>query len=111
MGKLKELRELNRMTQPDLARLLNVAQATVSKWDNGSSMPDASKAIELSRLYKVSLDEIYENPYAPVRVDVATLTMPQKRILELLARIADEADQYEAVGMFRQSIEYFTRKK
>ena len=39
---LKKLRKEKNLTQETLAECLNVSAQTVSKWENGASMPDVS---------------------------------------------------------------------
>ena len=56
--KLVELRTLRGETQEDVARSLSVSNKTVSKWENGASMPDLSMLVEISRFYGVTTDEL-----------------------------------------------------
>lgn len=105
MNNIKQLRETLRMSQAELASILNVSQATVSKWDQGKALPDISTGIEMSRLFKVSLDVIYNNPHTPASVDYKVLTEAQQRALEVVDSIQSEPDQYEAIGVFRQTAE------
>lgn len=37
---IKELREKNKMTQQELADIINVSDKTVSKWECGKGFPD-----------------------------------------------------------------------
>ena len=39
---IQELRKSKNMTQKDLAEIVGVSDKTISKWENGNSMPDTS---------------------------------------------------------------------
>ena len=45
---LKKKREENKMTQGEVARLLNVRRTAVSMWENGKSLPRADKLPKLA---------------------------------------------------------------
>ena len=55
---IKKLREKNKMTQLQLADILGVSDKTVSKWETGKSIPDASIMLELCNLLKISVNEL-----------------------------------------------------
>lgn len=58
---LKEYRVSNKMTQEFVAESLGVSRQAVSKWESGATEPSTSNLIALSKLYKVSADEILRN--------------------------------------------------
>ena len=58
---LKEYRINNKMTQEFVAESLGVSRQAVSKWESGATEPSTSNLIALSKLYKVSADEILRN--------------------------------------------------
>lgn len=55
---LKELRKGKEMTQEQVAVLFGVSQRSVSRWENGKTLPDISVLIELSDYYNVDLREM-----------------------------------------------------
>lgn len=55
---LKELRNEKNLTQEQIAEKFGVSQRSVSRWENGNTMPDISVLIELSDYYDVDLREI-----------------------------------------------------
>ena len=57
---LKELRRENKLTQEQLAEKLNVSNRSVSRWENGSTLPDISILIELAEFYDVDIKEIID---------------------------------------------------
>ncbi|MBR1853041.1 MAG: helix-turn-helix transcriptional regulator [Lachnospiraceae bacterium] len=56
--KIYQLRKLAGMTQEQLAEKLNVSRQTLSKWENGSSVPDVESVVRLSALFHTSLEEL-----------------------------------------------------
>lgn len=58
---LKAERTARRMTQEYVAEQIGVSRQAVSKWEQGTSEPNASNLLALSRLYGLSLDELLEN--------------------------------------------------
>ena len=54
--KIKELRERNKLTQSDLAKLLNITRSSVNAWESGLSAPSTQYIAELARILKVSTD-------------------------------------------------------
>ena len=55
---LKELRKEKNLTQEQIAEKFGVSQRSVSRWENGYTMPDISVLIELADYYDVDLREI-----------------------------------------------------
>lgn len=55
---LRELRKEKGYSQEELAYRLNVTRQTVSKWENGSAMPDLKKLTELAEFFGVSMDTL-----------------------------------------------------
>ncbi len=54
--KIIELRKENKMSQEDLAEVLNVTRQTISNWENGKNYPDIGTLILLSDKFHISLD-------------------------------------------------------
>ena len=65
-GKLiRETRMEKNMTQQDLASVLNVSPTTVSKWENGRSLPDISLLDSLASIFDLSIEEIIRGERIP----------------------------------------------
>ena len=57
IGKIiRELRKEHNMTQTDLAKELCTTQDTISLWELGKSLPDATNIVKLAKLFDVSSD-------------------------------------------------------
>lgn len=57
------LREKNGLTQSELASMLSVTPAAVSKWENGESRPRTETLFKLADILKVRAEEIIKGEY------------------------------------------------
>ena len=55
---IKRLRRQKDMTQEQLAQLLCVSSAAVSKWEAGNTYPDITMLFPLAQIFSVSIDEL-----------------------------------------------------
>ncbi len=46
-------------TQKQAAQALGVSETTVINWEKGTTVPLADKFVEMCRLYKVSMDDVF----------------------------------------------------
>lgn len=51
-----ELRKIQNITQGQLAKTLNVSRQAVSKWENGISLPDTDKMIQLAEILDTDIE-------------------------------------------------------
>ena len=56
--KLQELRKQKGLTQEELAELLYVSRAAISKWESGRGFPNIESLKAISKFFSVSLDEL-----------------------------------------------------
>ena len=56
--KITHLRIVNSISQEELAKKINVSRQAVGKWENGESLPQIDKLLELCELFKISADEL-----------------------------------------------------
>jgi len=63
MEGIRVLRTVNGMTQAELASKLQIAQNTLSNWENGNREPDADTLAQIARLFGVSVDMILQIHY------------------------------------------------
>lgn len=59
--KLQMLRINKRLSQEELANILEVSRQAVSKWESSKSVPDLQKLIKLSELYNVNIDALVKD--------------------------------------------------
>ncbi len=60
MGQIiKRLRKERNLTQEELAEQLNISAQAISKWENGTSMPDISQVLPLANVFGVPTDVLF----------------------------------------------------
>lgn len=100
-GKLiAKLRRAQGMTQEMLGEQLGVTNKTVSRWENGTYMPDIDKLLALSEVLHISVNELLSGECA---ADAAAFTAcAEKNIKEVL--------QKSTVFSLKERIAYFCGK-
>ena len=63
--KLIDLRKKYGMSQEELADRLGVSRQAISRWELGSTLPDAPNLLKLSDLFGVSIDYLLERTKNP----------------------------------------------
>ena len=58
--KIKDLRIKHGLTQDDLANKLGVSFQTISKWENLVTMPDITLLPEISEVFGITIDELFD---------------------------------------------------
>lgn len=61
--KIIGLRKSNGMSQEELAEKLDVSRQAISRWESGTSMPDANNILQLSKLFGVTTDYLLNDDY------------------------------------------------
>ena len=59
---IKRVRKLKGLSQQELAIKLNVVRQTVSKWDQGLSVPDSDMLITLSEVLEIPVSKLLGEP-------------------------------------------------
>ncbi len=73
-GNLKRLRTERGLSQEAMARELHVVRQTVSKWEKGSSVPDADMLKQIAALFGVSASQLLEEA-EPKNLDEVALQL------------------------------------
>lgn len=55
------------MSQEELAEKLDISRQAVSRWEQGTAMPDAENLVQLSRLFAVTTDYLLYEEYSDDR--------------------------------------------
>ena len=92
---IRRARRARGLSQEQLAAELHVVRQTVSKWENGISLPDAGELLGLARILDVSVDELLGIP--PQNVQGEELA----RLNAALARLEEERRQAGRAGRVR----------
>nr|MCR4598651.1 helix-turn-helix domain-containing protein [Acetatifactor sp.] len=56
--RIADLRRTKQLTQAQLADIVGVSFQTISKWENGSAMPDITYLPALAEFFEVSVDQL-----------------------------------------------------
>lgn len=84
---IKELRKSKGLTQEELALKLNVVRQTVSKWEQGLSVPDASMLIVLAEKLDTPVSVLLGEPVATQDLDELAVLAEKLEIINFqLAR-------------------------
>ena len=59
-NRIKELREVNFITQKQLGDLLGISDRAISKWESGLSKPSGQNLISLAKIFNVSVESFFE---------------------------------------------------
>lgn len=63
--RLRAAREAARMTQRDVTAKLGIDQATISRMENGTQLPDALELGRLAQLYRADVVDLLGLPFSP----------------------------------------------
>lgn len=84
LGKnLKKHREKNQMTQKEIAEILNVEPATISKYESGILEPKIESLKKLSKTFETSIDELLKDEEDDVdisNIDILKVLKEQKEM-------------------------------
>lgn len=71
--KILELRKKCGLTQEALSEKMDVTRQTISSWESELTSPDLGEAVKLSKIFKVSLDDLVDEE---VSIDCKSPTDP-----------------------------------
>lgn len=84
---LKTLRKSKGLSQEELSIKLNVVRQTISKWEQGLSVPDAEMLIEISKIFETPVSKILgENIEEKERDDIKVISEKLEVINEQLSK-------------------------
>ena len=122
-NKLKELRKEKKITQDELAKLMNVHKGSISNWENGYRFPEEKILLKLAELYDCSIDYLLgrtdiRNPIvvkkSQVSYDVTKRDIKQYENFVEGAEtffMNDEIDEDDKEKLFRDISELFWKAK
>lgn len=80
--KIKKYRELNKMTQKDVAAILEVEPGTISKYENSTIEPNIESLKRLAEIFNVTVDELVkdEEEFDVTKINLLEVLREQKEI-------------------------------
>ncbi len=92
--KLVQLRKQNKLSQEQLADMLDVSRQAVSKWESGMTYPEMDKLLTMCKLFKCSLDELTND-------EITTIDFGEKKksnfIIDTLDMIAKTFEMFKTM--------------
>ena len=82
---LRTLRKARGLSQEDLAQRLHITRQTLSKWENGLSVPDAQLLLRLAEILDVPVSELLGGPVETGERDENAVARHLERLNLLLA--------------------------
>ena len=93
--RIQELRVKNGLSQAALADKLGVTRQSVSKWELEQAMPETEKVIDMSRLFRVTTDDL-------LLINADSYLKPNQNVLHL-------GSIYLIVKNFQKSIDFYEK--
>ena len=84
------------MTQEEIAEKFGVSSRSVSRWENGNTIPELGILVELSVFYEVDIKEIIDGERES--------EIMEKEKTELLTKVADYANEEKKMAIKRKSL-------
>ena len=85
---LKELRKEHNLSQEQLADKFNISSRSISRWENGNTMPDISMMIELADFYDIDIRDLLRGERKSEKMD--------EDLKETLVMVADYTEAEKA---------------
>ena len=82
---LAKLRKERKLTQQELADLLNVTNKTISKWETNTTAPDIDTLKRISQVLKVPVDVLLGNSKLTITDKSSKYKLTKKKLILLLA--------------------------
>ena len=95
-GFLRELRKEKELTQEQLAEKFGVSSRSVSRWENGNTMPELGILVELADYYEVDIKEIIDGERKS--------EIMKKEEKETLRKVADYAEAEKKLGFIENKL-------
>ena len=96
---LRELRKEKELTQEQLAEKFGVSSRSVSRWENGNTMPELGILVELADYYEVDIKEIIDGERKS--------EIMEKEEKETLRKVADYSEAEKKLVVRRKCIVTF----
>lgn len=88
-NKIKDLRNQRGVTQDELAKVLNISNQAVSKWENGGS-PDIELIPEIAKYFNVTIDYLFD-------YTVNDCNGIDGKVLDYMASLPSENEKFKAM--------------
>ena len=83
--KIIKYRKSNGWSQEEFAEKLNVSRQTISRWENGTALPDAQNILHISKLFNITTDYLLNDDYDSDR-DIPVVKTVTKETENLISK-------------------------
>ena len=100
MNRIKELRDVNGISQLELAKRVGTSQRNIGRWENGEVDPSSAFLIQLADYFECSIDYLIgrEDDFGIIQSSAPnSLTMLENELLTLFRKL-DVHAQNKAIG-------------
>ena len=99
---IKAIRKSKGLSQEELAIKLNVVRQTISKWEQGLSVPDADMLISISEIFETPVSTLLGETVVETRVDNLSVISEKLEVINLQLARGKSARQKAAHWLFLQ---------
>jgi transcriptional regulator with XRE-family HTH domain len=82
--KLQYLRKEQKMSQEELAEVLNISRQAVAKWETAASYPDVDNLIKLSEIFGITIDYMLKSNSDCSKKILPTKNVQQEKMIHFL---------------------------
>lgn len=86
---IQERRKKQKLTQSDLAEMLNITDRAISKWENGNCLPDAGTMPDLCKILHISINDLFSGEMVDMKENEKKL---EENLLEM-TKLKEEKDK------------------
>ncbi len=97
---IKAIRKSKGLSQEELAIKLNVVRQTISKWEQGLSVPDADMLISISEIFETPVSTLLGETVVETRVDNLSVISEKLEVINLQLARGKSARQKAAHWLF-----------
>lgn len=87
--RLKKLRKQKKLTQTELANLLNISHGAIAMWETDKRQPDNDTLVRLANFFGVSVDYLL----GVSNTEELEYTEDEKELFDLIMQLTDEEAQ------------------
>ena len=95
---IRALRKARGLSQQELAERLHVVRQTVSKWEQGLSVPDADMLVRLAECLEVSVEELLGAPKPESTAPLEPQAVLADKLSALTGQLAEQNHRRLSVG-------------
>ena len=97
---IKSIRKSKGLSQEELAIKLNVVRQTISKWEQGLSVPDADMLISISEVFEMPVSTLLGETVVETKVDDLKVISEKLEVINLQLAHRKETKQKVIHGLF-----------